>query len=161
MSLLEKLGVYCIVALGLLVISLAVVSIWRGAGSEHWPVAEGEIVKSEVVSRSTYTGSSWRFEKFSEILYRYEVNNRSFEHFRIAFNDGGYYVTDSLAKAYPLGTKVRVYYDPDDPDNAVLIPGKKSWGQILGTALMGFCLTGIGLFPLWLHRKENRSSGGG
>lgn len=153
---LAKLGIYSVVALGLLIIFFAVVSIWRGAGSEHWQVTEGEIVKSEVVSRSIYTGSSWRFEKFSEILYRYEVNGKSFENFRIAFDAGDYNVTDNLARAYPLGKKVRVYYDPDDPDNSVLFPGRKTWGQILGTALMGICLTGIGLFPLWNLRKTNR-----
>jgi len=155
MKFLIKAGVYAVVIVGLFIVYGGVSSFWEGTGSERWPTVEGKIIKSEVEERSAYIGGSWRQEKYSVILYGYEVVGVQYTNSRITW-DGSYPDSgDSLARQFPLGRKVKVHYEPQSPDNSVLFPVKRSIGRILGTVLMGICLTGLGVFGArHLHKSS-------
>lgn len=146
MKILLKLGVYFIVLMGVMIICTAISNIWQGADSRNWPSVSGEIIVSKITSRSTYNGSRWQYEKFSEILYAYEINGVIYRNSRVTF-DGSYReFGDGLSKEFPLGKKVRVFYDPENPDICVLFTGRMPVGKIIGMALMGVCITILGIF---------------
>lgn len=71
-------------------------------------------------------GTTWK----PAIVYGYVVNGTSYLSSRVQFMNvvsGSSTFRDSLAKniseEYPVGKTVTVYYDPDNPEDAVLEPG--------------------------------------
>ena len=106
-------------------------SIWsaiEGWAALRWPVVEGEITSSKVkqipgVRRFGYGGPSYE----PSVAYSYRVLGTTYSGTRLRF--GGeptdYYQDNTYAKLaqYPVGTTVRVHYQPDDPSRSVLEPG--------------------------------------
>lgn len=90
---------------------------------EQWPQTQGEILDatlhgSQVDDVTTYT---------AHVTYRYWLNGNEFESDRIWL--GGDYSTSNRSKMseiiskYSVGQAVTVYYSPDVPSVAVLMPG--------------------------------------
>jgi hypothetical protein len=115
----------------------------QAARSSAWPSTDGQIVKSEVACNDGCYAP--------QIVYSYAVDGQGFHGSEIGF--GNRISSSDIRHAsehcgkYPAEAKVNVYYDPDDPQTAVLEPGitKKSWLGLafgLGFALFGawFCL---------------------
>ena len=67
------------------------------------------------------------------IKYAYRINGSDFESSRISVSNRYHgdkeWARDMIARIYPLGAPVAVYYDPADPARAVLIPGKLEPGS--------------------------------
>lgn len=103
----------------------------------RWPVVTGRVVRS--VMRTSPVGTSghdWnstrrgsgvgiRFEndRYLDLLYRFEVEGRSYEgshvtpgNFRVGEQD------EALARRFPEGRLVPVHYNPVNPSDAVLDP---------------------------------------
>ena len=91
----------------------------RARASRRWPTVPGVVQADEVEQRQN---SLVVFYKLA-LRYRYEVDGISYEGDRVQF--GPVRVTakeliEALAKRYPPGAQVNVYYDPNDPSTAVL-----------------------------------------
>lgn len=105
--------------------------------SEKWPAVDGVIEQSEVV---TSRGDDGDTMYAAEVLYKYTVDGREYQSDNVYF--GGDYRSSSSSGAYevvnryPVGDTVKVHYDPDKPENAVLEPGV-TW--------MSYLVYGIGL----------------
>ena len=99
-------------------IALIALALWLRSHARrcvHWPSVEGVILESRV--------DDAHLEMMKPVLrYRYEVNGRSHVGFRVSFS--GYGISrDSMQRLidpYPMGSIVRVHYDPNDPAAAVL-----------------------------------------
>lgn len=96
----------------------------------RWPVTRGRIVASGVEGyydkRSDEGRYSYRNAYKSGVVYEYEVNGRTYRGDRVTL---GLTVSSTLpgvarmtARRYPVGTEVRVRYDPRTPSDSVLRP---------------------------------------
>jgi Protein of unknown function (DUF3592) len=114
-----------------------------GGASEKWPTTKGSIELSQLGSgtRRQRLGPGKRYY-YPEIRYRYRVGEREYLSERISADEvfilGARDITDMKADPsdaqriltrYPEGATVRVFYDPDDPRDALLEPGPTSNAQ--------------------------------
>lgn len=132
-------------------LAAGVQGIRRGLRTRSWRRAEGRVVRSGVGRESEATGEGtvdrWR----AEVSYRYEAAGRVRDGSAVRADDPGSSSSDRAertAARYPEGAAVAVYYDPADPDRAVLERGVGSGpaGLLAGA---GLCLLG-GLYLLRL-----------
>jgi hypothetical protein len=128
-----------VIAVGLLL--LGGVSIYQGISSETWPTVEGRIFYSHARSGRNAETLLW---------YEYYVENQ--RHLAQNYRNGGNgtpfrSVAEDAAKRYPEGLKVTVYYNPSNPDEALLEPGVW-WGNLVAPAI-GLIVLGVA----WLAKK--------
>lgn len=107
----------------------------RQASSRTWPTVEGKVVFSQVK-----TEVAFRFGHESElgrnhtdlntytirpaIAYRYAVKDTTYTGTTVSFAPRyGEAYSREIVSRYPLSSRCTVYYDPDAPSSAVLMPG--------------------------------------
>jgi hypothetical protein len=96
--------------------------------SAHYPATTGQVTQSEVSPHRGSKGVTYRVT----IRYSYEAAGRTWSANRLRYSTNTSPYTDSFARAdkayqrtgqYPVGTTVTVYYNPKNPQDAVLSPG--------------------------------------
>ncbi len=114
----------------------------------EYPSVEGKVIHCKVEERSDGDGTT----SDVDILYSYEVQKELFTSNRVRFLKlwgEGWVVR--FVKAHPAGSTVIVYYNPDDPEDAVLLPGVA--GQELFAALFAIpfnaVMIGLWFFPFF------------
>jgi hypothetical protein len=131
------LGAAVFLAAGLL-------GVRRGLRTYGWARAEGRVVRSLVARETEATGEGTVDRFRAEVRYRYEAVGAPREGSAVHADDRG---SPSRAKAerraarYPEGARVAVFYDPAEPDRAVLERGVGS-GPVALLAWGGLCLLG-------------------
>lgn len=133
-------------------LALVVCPLWIVAGLERedeaeasaqWPSVEGVIVESRLESRRRQD-STLSYD-VPIIVYEYTVDGVQYEGDRITFlSVSSTQEAPEMAEQYPVGTRVNVYYDPSDPNEAILLPGRQ---RESGFGKLGIV---IGLFGLAL-----------
>ena len=96
----------------------------------RWPIATGKIVSTEVESYyprvDADNDSASRLHYKPSIVYQYEVNGRELKGDRLRLGLKISSTSEGLAKKsiakYPVGTIVKVYYNPKSPGESVLNP---------------------------------------
>lgn len=156
--------------LGLAMTWFGIIFVGEANESRAWPVADGT-VQSVRVTWDTTRGSGEALpdrEYFYEINYEYVVDDQIYAGDRYSLGDGSnaagrrYNSEEEARKAayavYRPAGDVAVYYDPADPESAVLAPGANSGTYvplIFGAVLL---LTGAGLVWLYFRKKATLSS---
>lgn len=111
----------------------------------QWPSVTGTVVKSEVKVRKT----SEDYTEYPDITYTYEVMGKAYRCKQILPGGeiGGMGVESTL-KRYPMNAQVTVYYNPQNPKDAVLEAGNRtiSKGLWLMLVLMNIFICGMGLY---------------
>ena len=138
-------------------------SVWgwsilqNARASANWPAADGQIVSSEVTHSTDAEGG----DSYSpEVNYTFQVNEQSYVNSRIKFGENSYSSrrkAEEIAAAYPTGQGVTVYYEPEDPRNAVLEPGVSGGSYIVLGIGIFFVLITIILVPasfFWNRRRR-------
>ena len=138
--------------------------IWGGMvvmearSATNWPETQGTITSSRVIhttSTSQTNKSKWYYR--AEIKYGYEVDGLEYVSDRLDF---GTYKHKYKSEVYPTGTKnrypvgksVTVYYDPIDPEQAVL---DRQTGMNTYTGLLiGIITTIVGVLLFLRSGKE-------
>ena len=121
-----------------------------------WPHAVGEVISAEVVTQSqSDIDESDLYQP--KIVTRYVVNGRTYHTREIGFNQSSFWRTDStyayeVTEKLAPGTKVDVYYDPDDPAVAVL-DKSADWFTYFMMAL-GAILVLCGVYWFWLSLRD-------
>ena len=91
--------------------------IARGRKTLDWPSVDGVIEQSLLASQEN--------DILPKIVFSYKIADRRYQ--RDLALPGGAGVTpdfaESYVKKYPRGAKVRVHYNPQQPDQATLEPG--------------------------------------
>ncbi len=118
----------------------------RARASEHWPQTVGRIMNSEL--RESMSDGTRMYS--ADIVYRYQVEDREYVSGRVWFG-GSYSTSDrsemmALVGSFPPGMDVTVFYSPDDPGEAVLMPG--AWFSTYILYATGLVFLGIGLLLL-------------
>jgi hypothetical protein len=110
-------GVLLVAIYGLFIAVPQGISDWKRAeASLGWPTVTAAIVKSEV-RRNQYADSA-------DIQYEYSVSGKVYKSKRISFEMVHF---SDWVRRFPKGLSAQASYDPNDPGEAVLVPGRNPW----------------------------------
>lgn len=110
--------------------------------SVEWPTAMGRVIFSDVREDSDEDGASYH----ADVSYEYVVNDREYLSDQVSFGQYGssnYSHAAEIVRRYPVGERVTVYYNPEQPETAVLEPGV-TWSSYM-VLVMGLCFMGVPL----------------
>jgi hypothetical protein len=105
---------------GALALCFPVVTWLRVRASRNWPHVAGRIVESAVERQ---LGGKGRPSYMPRIRYRYRVEGRDYVSSQVTFwgsVGGSQWLAERTTRRYPQGSAVTVYYNPEDPHDAVL-----------------------------------------
>ncbi len=134
--------------LGAAVFAYSAWSYYLAYQSAAWPEALGSVLRDEC--RSTGNMTSSRHVRYQYTVYgaRYE-SEREYFGLRIA--------SRSCVAPFSEGERIRVYYDPADPSEAVLMPG--SWRQPAFGMMVGMAFIVFAGFAFWMSGRRISRSG--
>lgn len=121
----------------------------RAGAARNWPTAFGTILESALEERRRSNNRGW--VNYPRVIYTYNVSGRSYTGNRIApgMEVGGTGAPGVIAK-YPPGSQVKVYYNPQDPSDAVLETNMPASVKILWLVLVVSNLMLCPAIPLFL-----------
>lgn len=152
--------------LGFGLIGYAVKDFSKKNEKKTWPQTMGEIIHSNA---DDIVEKMMKRERYSEIKhfefdirYTYSVNLTSYESSKVSEATyqgirGVAYSEKELreyAKQYQTGTKVTVYYDPENPENSILKPNVQT-GRSVFFILVGVSFLFCGLMFLLVYYTGN------
>ena len=146
-------GAIFIISSWMIYTNFSVPMVEEASLSETWPTTTGIITNSDI--RQTESDGTKMYA--AVINYDFTVDNKSYSGDRITLTSGNS-STSSIREvkkelqAYPTGANVKVYYDPELPNNAILEPGADFFTKLIKYApfLLGF----IGLMMIWQLIKK-------
>lgn len=105
------------IVVGLLALYWGITTIIVSIHSPKWPVAQGHIIQSSI----EYDGDNF----YADIQYEFIIDSTTYRGSDISFSDlrsSKAHAKDAVAR-YPLGKKVDVYFNPDNPSKCALEAG--------------------------------------
>lgn len=144
--------------------SIGMVSIVRETlaiqGSENWPSVQGEVIESRVETRSSRKGRTYA----PQVTYTYAVEGTHYSGTRQQARNP---IMNSPAEAqgylqaYPVSAKLKVFYQPANPQNAVLKPGLVTSDYLIMLLPGLFVLLGLLVWVLsfWRWQKDRLLGG--
>lgn len=120
--------VFSALAIGLVVLGLF--ALRERSRSRGWATTAGTIASSSVSHFTDRNGTTYR----PLVMYGYSVGAVRFMSSRLAFRSAGTSDREAAMKAagrYKPGSRVQVFYDPLEPEQAVLDRGVDPWGPIV------------------------------
>lgn len=130
----------------------------RQIAAAHYLETMGKVVSSRVESHRGSDSTTYS----PELEYRYTVDGRTYTGDRYAYSTGGSsdssYARD-IVNRHQAGKTVTVYYDPNDPAEAVLTKDVQNESYFFLLFIQPFWLVGLGgvgylLILPWLHARE-------
>ena len=114
-------------------------SLRMGLASKYWPSVRGIVKESSVEENWQSEGGTVYRPK---IVYSYRVNDCEYESDRSFswIRSGWRKRAAKIVERYPQGGNVEVFFNPDDPSQAVLERGIAPSAYIVG---FGVCLIGL------------------
>ena len=114
----------------------------KAKDSTSWPSAPGVVTLSQVVRSVSEDedGKSYSYEP--QINYAYTINNKNYVSNQVVFGGMGSHGTVNKAQLaadkYPLNARVRVFYNPNNANEAVLetVAGSGAKGTLFGGILL-------------------------
>jgi len=127
---------------GIVIGFYGVYKVYKGYESQNWPTTEGKIIVSRI------SGAKRTIGRRVFIKYEYFVKGNRYVSSRISYTliIGDYSSSLEILREYPEGSKVTVYYNPDNSMDAVLkteISGQISWIFILSVLAVILGLRGL------------------
>jgi Protein of unknown function (DUF3592) len=111
--------------------------------SVKWPSAPGQITAS-----STKKFGLWRPAFVPFVAYAFQANGHDQTGKRIAYRviaSRDEKEVDAIAQKYPVGAKVKVTYNPADPQDSALEPGTEGTKVLTSDVIWFFC---VGIFGI-------------
>lgn len=112
------------------------------ARHDEFVPTEAEILTSDLTASTGTQGGGKHY--VPEIEYEYTVEGTTYTSDSVYpgtdFDIQAKSVADSLMEAYPAGSVVEAYYDPDDPTSAFLETRSEGTKAVLSLAMAGGCL---------------------
>ncbi len=139
--------VFSAAAIGLIVFGLFIMR--ERSRSRGWAATSGTIVSSTVTQFTGKTGTTYR----PMVMYGYSVGAVRYSSNRISFRaivSSDHDAALKAAAAYKPGSAVRVFYDPQDPEQAVLERGANPWVGIVGGGVFAMA-------AVWMRMLRRRT----
>ncbi len=121
-----------------------------------WPSTEGEITSSGSTPAS---GRSAERRHHLEIRYKYKVKEKELQgqglfpsKMERAYKKRK---VEQVVKSYPVGKRVRVYYDPEEPENSSL--NKSATSTTWLGLVFGAIISAVGFWALLVVVKASRA----
>lgn len=109
---------------GLIGIGVGVELILTGINSNKWPTTRGRIISSKIrIEERSHRDTTYYHP---EVTYTYSVDGQDYKSQQLSVGD---FDSDSVKRAqkvvdkYPRNLEVKVFYDPDNPGNALIETG--------------------------------------
>lgn len=117
------IGVIIIVG-GLLMFLMGVASYKDSLISHSWPTTFGKVNSAKVIHKVVDQVNHYT----ATVEYDYTVNNENYIGNKISIGPVGSlpWIEEEKIRKYPEGSRVQVYYNPQDHSEAILEPGVKS-----------------------------------
>ena len=98
--------------------------------SKSWDSTVGKVLMSQIEMRRVTGSHGAHNSPYPVVVYEYEVMGRRFQGTRISFGTevGGSLAAPRTLQKYPAGSTVTVYYNPQNPAEAVLEQSSRSGG---------------------------------
>ena len=127
-------------------------NMMRGSKAASWPTMPGQIKSAEIQKRHASRSDKVR----AEVRYDYKVEGVDYSADRVFFGDRVYSAWGGVAMReiaqYQPESTVQVYYNPDDPKDAVLEPGIS--GQVWTMFVASLVFMAIGGAIYWYQRTH-------
>lgn len=154
-----KLALTWFMPLPFLLVGLAICSwgwlkVQEGKRTLAWPAVDGTVLSATV--EQTMAGVSMGTERraFGAVRYRYRWNGKDYDADRVQLTNRTF-LTPWLAarsiKAYRAGMAVKVFVNPAEPAEAVLVPGPGQGAAALLAAGVVVALSGLVVSQLVLR----------
>ena len=144
-------------AVGIVIALFSYSSYRASVASESWPTATGRIVRSEIEKQTRTSGEGAdkknTLKESPKVSYQYQLEGKTYTSDNISFVSTGH--ARQVVSRYPAGKSVSVSYNPDNPEQAVLIPGRKQFDYVPYFFSGFFVFFGVALFSHW--RKKTRA----
>ena len=105
-------------------VSIAGVILWKGTQVHHaaaWPSTRGRIVRSTLrAQHHRQQAAVTKVSNVADVEYEYTLGDRVFRGTRIGIGDSAGGRLEQTLNHYSVGATVPVYYDPKNPENALL-----------------------------------------
>jgi len=144
----------------LIVLALGIGALWHGltlykknSETQRWLPAPGKIISASFIEGSNNTSSGYDYEK--KIKYEYTVEGKTYVSSRVAIWEMSSNRSEALRdveEIFPAGKEVTVYYNPLDPQEAVLRPGEFRGARFV--TFLGIMMVIIPLAGLLLPLRE-------
>ena len=125
-------------------------SLAKMRASQAWSTVQGTVVESRVGrSASTDSEGEVSYSYYPEIRYQYQVMGNEYQGDKISFSPKISSIrswAERVIAKYPTGANVTIYYQPDNPSNAVL---ERSVSRVMLVLGIIFVLIGIFIYVLW------------
>ena len=155
----KKIFLWAIIVTGVAILFWACSLLIESRDAVHWPQIKGQVISSlltidhlpKLIDPSD-DPTRWYG---TDVQYKYSVGDRTYLSNRVSFQDGGVRSPQSALKVmnkYRHQHKVVVYYNPANPQQAVLEPA--NIGDILIPLMVGVLLALGGLFILYQQSLE-------
>lgn len=109
-----------------------------------WPSTLGTVTESRIQMRSNSDGGR---TSYPLVRYAYQIMGRAYESLKVMPGmDVGGSGAHRVVSRYPVGAQVMVYYNPENPSEALLersMPGHIKWFWII-LAILNVFLCGLG-----------------
>lgn len=116
--------------IGIIILFFGITDSVRDYNDQHWPSTDGVIRSAKI-----FQSMDWH-NYYAAILYDYKVAGFSYSSSRVTFGDFWYASgrAASVFGRYPQGKSVTVFYNPSDPQIAVLETGfnDRTWTMLAG-----------------------------
>jgi hypothetical protein len=109
---------------GLLMFFFYFRALARVRASEGWPAVQGTIIESWVDESTTTEEDGTISRRYKpKVLYKYAIMGQEFQGERITFGptmSGNRSSAEKVLARYPKGSSTQVYYNQENPEDAVL-----------------------------------------
>ncbi|MDX2493757.1 MAG: DUF3592 domain-containing protein [Desulfuromusa sp.] len=141
---------FLVLLAGIIILGYGLWNVYRGYESKTWPTTTGTIITSRIAGSTRIIGRK------AFIKYDYLVDNKSYTSQLVSYTWKcvDYAGSMEILREFPQDKQVVVYYNPSDPNDAVLrtaISGRISWLFLFGTLTMLIGLRGL----QWQKRRNN------
>lgn len=131
----------------------------RGRQILKWPTVTGKVISSEMASRGEAAGGS-KVTAQATVRYAYRVDGKPYESERIRSAPDGNRQrpgeAEEILARYPIGSRVSVHYDPEQPATAAL--EAEATGRTATLAMFGLAFLAIGVAVIVLALFEATAS---
>ena len=145
----EKLaGSIIFTGIGIIIALFSYSAYKTSVESKNWPTVDGVIITSQTEQQTSTSGEGANkkttVKSVPKIVYQYQVGGQPYDSTKISFSSPSGNA-DRIVARYPKGKAVRVYYNPDKPKQAVLVPGDAGLNFVPYIFAGVFILLGVGI----------------